>query len=219
MNDSFIWVLVAFVLSLGVAAPTDLFEYDDTSNNAVSQLTDYKYQSDLSSPLTGLSSHQHHRSLYATDNDNDRPKPYFTIRLIDRPLGKTSPADIHVKIFNHSPDHWYSVTFFSTGVYTGTANFLRMVDDRSGTPLLYSWIPQLAADYQVIVHELQTNDGHPPTVEGDEDRVMVVDKEGYDSRLQILREIENRPACQTVGDKRDLYTVWDGSWLGVRNSI
>ena len=100
-----------------------------------------------------------------------------------------------------------------------------MVLDRPGTPLLYSWIPPLSGDFEVIVHELKrrmTGSAHFPIVKGqkgDEGRVKVVDKEGHNSQLQIVREIAHMPPCQTVQNRRDLYTVWDGSWLGVRNKF
>ena len=152
-----------------------------------------------------------HRSLQSTDR---KEKPYFKVREIEREFGLTSPSDVHIKIYNHSPDKWYSVTIVAQNEYTGVANFLRRLDDRPGNPLLYSWIPKMSGRYEIIVHELNTNglsDKTPP-MDG-EYRFDVIDKAGVDSRQILLEQIVNMPPCQSV-NRGDLYTVWDGTWLG-----
>jgi hypothetical protein len=158
------------------------------------------------------SSSHHHRSLALSKST----EPYFTIRLIEREFGYTSPADVHIKIFNHAPDKWYSVTVVSNNMYTGSAAFLQRVTDRPGNPLLYSWIPVLSGDYEIIVHELRWGvSGYTPPLMGDVSTLSVVDKAGYNSRLFVVQEIERMPPCSTV-ERWDLYTHWDGIWIGVR---
>jgi hypothetical protein len=48
----------------------------------------------------------------------------------------------------------------------------------------------------------------------EEYRFTVTDKRGYDSHVNIMHEIARMPPCQTVDNRQDLYTVWDGSWVG-----
>ena len=87
--------------------------------------------------------------------------------------------------------------------------------DRPGTPLLYSWIPKFRGSYEIIVHELALRDtsSYTPPIEG-EYKFNVVDKPGFDSRQFLLNEIDKMPPCSMVHDRIDLYTVWDGSWIG-----
>lgn len=74
----------------------------------------------------------------------------------------------------------------------------------------------MRGDYEIIVHELNVRDtvSVTPPLDG-EYKFSVVDRPGFDSRQFILNEIEKMPPCQTVEDRTDLYTVWDGSWIGV----
>jgi hypothetical protein len=174
-------------------------------------LPDYEAQFDVIQTLDDYP----HRSLQA-DATQLRHKPYFTVRTIDRDFGLTSPAEIHIKIHNHAPNRWYSVTITSENEYTGSANFLKKVTDRPGNPLLYSWIPKFNGNYEIIVHEL-ANQGEyiatPPI--GDQFKFAAVDKPGVDSRRLLIETIRSMPPCQTV-ERGDLYTVWDGTWLGPR---
>jgi hypothetical protein len=171
------------------------------------------FNDDNASTISLHPNEPNHRSLAA---DASNTKPYYTVREIDRKLEHIFPADVHIKIFNHQhPTKWYSVTIVSQGVYTGTASFLRLVKDRPGTPLLYSWIPKVKGDYEIIVHELGSKENNPytPPMAG-EYKFTVTDKQGYDSHVNIMHEIARMPPCQTVDNRQDLYTVWDGSWIG-----
>ena len=140
---------------------------------------------------------------------------YYTVREIDRQSHPTSPADIQIQILNANPLKWYSVTVVSPGKYTGTANFLQ--DRPNNTTLLYSWIPKFRGEYEIIVHELDSSGrnqllGLTPPLKG-EYKFSVEDKPPYDSYEWIKNEIRRVPPCHTV-ERRDLYTVWDGSWIG-----
>eukprot|EP00804_Cyclotella_cryptica_P005934 CCRYP_000197-RA/>CCRYP_000197-RA protein AED:0.07 eAED:0.07 QI:0/-1/0/1/-1/1/1/0/699 len=154
-----------------------------------------------------------HRYLKAKKTD----ETYIQVREIDRMFERTSPAEVHIKIHNPKPvdEYWYSITVVSEGVYTGVAKFLRVVKDRAGNPLLYSWIPITRGDYQIIVHELATR-VHPmlPTIPMADPYVFsVTDKPGVDTRQMILDKINKMRPCPTV-ELHDLFTTWDGSWIG-----
>lgn len=86
--------------------------------------------------------------------------------------------------------------------------------NRPGNPLLYSWVPKFSGEYEIIVHELSIKGSfeRTPQMEGDY-TFTVEDKPGFDTRGMILDEIDSMPPCQTV-NRGDLYTVWDGTWLG-----
>jgi hypothetical protein len=202
--------LLCSLLSLLPLASAGLFKRNaqvTVDNNL--HLPDYEAQFDVIQTLDEYS----HRSLQsqATWLLN---KPYFTVRTMERDFGITSPGEIHIKIHNHKPNKWYSVTILSANEYTGSVNFLRKIADRPGNPLLYSWIPKFNGNYEIIVHELSTNGesiATPPI--GEEFKFSVVDKPGVDSRRLLLETIGNMPPCQTV-QRGDLYSVWDGTWLG-----
>jgi hypothetical protein len=179
---------------------------------AFARLLQHHTASNITNEQFEATTSSHHRSLALSKST----EPYFTTRLIERKFGFTSPCDVHIKIFNHAPDKWYSVTVVSDNMYTGSATFLRRVDDRPGNPLLYSWTPVLSGDYEIIVHELGWKVGdYTPPLMGDVSTFSVVDKAGFDSRLFVVQEIERMPPCSTV-ERWDLYTHWDGIWIGVR---
>jgi hypothetical protein len=181
-------------------------------SHTFARLLKHHTASNITNEQFEVTSSSHHRSLALSKST----EPYFTTRLIERKFGYTSPGDVHIKIFNHAPDKWYSVTVVSNNMYTGSATFLRKVTDRPGNPLLYSWIPFLSGNYEIIVHELKMEAGdYTPPLKGDVSTLSVVDKAGYNSRLFVVNEIERMPPCSTV-ERWDLYTHWDGIWIGVR---
>ncbi|KAL7490047.1 hypothetical protein ACHAW6_015774 [Cyclotella cf. meneghiniana] len=159
--------------------------------------------------------------------DKNRETTY-SIKQIEHDDSPNSPSEILIEILHPKPprDFWYSVTIVSQGRYSGTATLLGEAPKSNlagmrPLNLLYSWKPQYGGKYQVIVHELpQVPLGNPLTVplkSVDPTHFKVGIRPGVSVGPWAFMESKMRtlPPCSTV-DRTDVYTNWDGSWVGPR---
>ena len=88
------------------------------------------------------------------------------------------------------------------------------LEDQPDKPLIYSWSPVVRGDYEVVVHELAEKVHHmESTIPMEPHPFRVVDKSGRDSLQMLTAKINSMPPCQTQ-KRRDMYTHWDGYWIG-----
>ena len=119
------------------------------------------------------------------------------------------PQEILVEV--HNPKQVdYSVTVVSPNKYTGTATLL----NSNQKPLVFSWKPMFPGTYDVLVHEIDREDywSKTPLVQPPFPFIVNEGEPGL-GVAQLEERIMNSPPCQTV-NQVDLYSHWDGDWLG-----
>jgi hypothetical protein len=152
------------------------------------------------------------------------PEPSYLVKKLNHDDSALFPSEIIVEI-SHPKSHvdtWYSVTIVSENRYTGTATLMGSPRPREmgmpPSPLLYTWKPIFSGDYEVIVHELPQdpigNPNTPPMKRSNPTLIKVKNKEVPIGPWGLISErMTTMPPCQTV-ERMDLYTNWDGSWVG-----
>ncbi|KAL3800146.1 hypothetical protein HJC23_001067 [Cyclotella cryptica] len=152
------------------------------------------------------------------------PEPSYIIKKLNHDESPLFPSEIIIEILHPKShlDTWYSVTIVSENRYTGTAKLMGSPRPRemgmAPSPLVYTWKPIFSGDYEVIVHELpQDPVGNPNTLpmkRSNPTLIKVKNKEVPIGPWGMINErMKTLPSCQTV-DRMDLYTNWDGSWVG-----
>ena len=125
------------------------------------------------------------------------------------------PNEILIEVINPHPEHTYSVTVVSPNRYTGTAMQLNYSPQgKTNSFNIYSWKPILSGNYEVLVHEIDPKQFNKPTPLIQPPFPFGISE--ADSGLAVTRledRIQNSPPCQTL-NKVDLYSRWDGDWLG-----
>ncbi|KAL3786051.1 hypothetical protein HJC23_003899 [Cyclotella cryptica] len=165
-----------------------------------------------------------HRFLNVVENRETT----YTIKQLEHDDSPNSPSEILIEILYPKPprEFWYSVTIVSQGRYSGTATLLgdapnSNVAGMRPLSLVYSWKPNYGGKYEVIVHELPQNPVGNPVTEPlkslDPTSFKIGMKPGVPIGPWAVMEskMKTLPPCSTV-DRTDVYTNWDGSWIGPR---
>ena len=127
-----------------------------------------------------------------------------------------TPSEIIVEIHNPNVQYQYSVTIQSYNKYTGTA-ILQTDTSSNYETLVYSWTPIFPGQYDVLVHEIDLVYEHTtPLIQPGSYPIYV--NEGSHAQgvgISLLQDrIENMPPCSTIRNNVQLFTHWDGDWLG-----
>lgn len=144
------------------------------------------------------------------------------------------PSMIRIEVINPKMICQYSVTVISHRRYTGTATLLRTQE----SPLpqqTFSWEPIFPGEYEILVHEIDMNRLVDPTYEtpliSPPFPILVRESEdvvdgitaaaaagggGIVTGISLLEDrIQNAIPCQLQQmNNVDVYSQWDGDWLG-----
>lgn len=126
-----------------------------------------------------------------------------------------TPSKIRIEILNPNPNNRYSVTIEATNKYTGTA---KLINRQSAVgSLIYAWVPIFPGAYTIHVHEIDQEFSHTtPLVTPGEYPIYI--NEGSAAQgigVSMLQDrIENMPPCQSIQNNVQLFSNWDGDWLG-----
>jgi len=152
-----------------------------------------------------------------------RAETFFFARDGDT-QGLFKPTEVIVEIVNPKRKG-YSVTIVSEGRYTGVATFVG-IDISTGNNV-YSWIPSFPDDsYQILVHELngEISPGekgspliHPSPLQFS---IQLADVQNANDHFNaVLKERLSMPPCQSIEERFDGYSRWNGDWIGPETKL
>jgi len=122
-----------------------------------------------------------------------------------------TPSEILIEVLKPNPECRYSVTVTSHNRYTGTAMLISETDT-----LVYLWKPIFPGQYEVLVHEINKSYGDAtPLIQPPYPIFINEGPQAGGAGLSMLEDrIQNMPPCQTVQDRTNIYSHWDGDWIG-----
>jgi len=168
------------------------------------------------------------------DNDNNE-EANSNNHLLSTTSSFFVPSMIRIEVINPKMICQYSVTVISHRRYTGTATLLR-TQEAPVPRQTFSWEPIFPGEYEILVHEIDTNRHNDPTYETplisppfpilvreSEDVVHGITAAAVEggegvvvTGTSLLEDrIQNAIPCQLQQmNNVDIYSQWDGDWLG-----
>ena len=131
-----------------------------------------------------------------------------------------SPALLHVQVLSpkNARKFQYSVILLSENNYTGVATLISDPKNDDGAPLLFEWSPVMEGLHEILVHEIPiVNDNRVDILPIERRELLIELRDGYynnnnQSYTSIKERLDSKP-CSMV-EQTDVYSVWDGDWIG-----